>query len=172
LIKSQQIPLFPIVINSPHKRPNFAIRVFWTNQKVLTLLFSKFHKWSLIHWYTRLFGEPTVDRANGRQRNQRATRGLSRRLVGAPDCPVCTGHCPVSQEDRWAPDCPVRHPIESKYCLPKGFPTAPRPLGSIKGTPRRLQQEHKCSQQLYTSFRSILSLPLVCISLVCVKAKL
>jgi hypothetical protein len=100
LIKSQQIPLFPIVINSPHKRPNFAIRVFWTNQKVLTLLFSKFHKWSLIHWYTRLFGEPTVDRANGRQRNQRATRGLSRRLVGAPDCPVCTGHCPVSQEDR------------------------------------------------------------------------
>jgi hypothetical protein len=39
-----------------------------------------------------------------------------------------------------APDCPVRHPTESKYCLPKGIPTAPRPLGSIKGTPRRLQQ--------------------------------
>jgi hypothetical protein len=44
LIKSQKLPLFPIVINSPHKRPNFAIRVFWTNQKFLTLLFSKFHK--------------------------------------------------------------------------------------------------------------------------------
>jgi hypothetical protein len=45
LIKSQKLPLFPIVINSPHKIPNFAIRVFWTNQKVLTLLFLKFHKW-------------------------------------------------------------------------------------------------------------------------------
>jgi hypothetical protein len=45
LIKSQKLPLFPIVINSPYKRPNFAIRVFWTNQKVLTLLFLKFHKW-------------------------------------------------------------------------------------------------------------------------------
>jgi hypothetical protein len=45
LIKSQKLPLFPIVINSPHKRPNFAIRVFRTNQKVLTLLFTKFHKW-------------------------------------------------------------------------------------------------------------------------------
>jgi hypothetical protein len=53
-----------------------------------------------VRWYTRLSGEPTVDCANGRQRNQRATRGLSQRLVGAPDCPVCTGQCPVSQEDR------------------------------------------------------------------------
>jgi hypothetical protein len=32
LIKSQKLPLFSIVINSPHKRPNFAIRVFWTNE--------------------------------------------------------------------------------------------------------------------------------------------
>jgi hypothetical protein len=27
-----------------------------------------------------------------------------------------------------APDCPVRHPTESKDYLPKGIPTAPRPL--------------------------------------------
>jgi hypothetical protein len=71
-----------------------------------------------------------------------------------------------------APDCPVRYPTESKYCLPKWIPTAPRPLGSIKGTPRRHQQTNKCSQQLYTSLGSILSLTLVYISLVCVKAKL
>jgi hypothetical protein len=32
---------------------------------------------------TRLSGEPTVGRANGRE--------------GAPDCPVCTGQCPVRQ---------------------------------------------------------------------------
>jgi hypothetical protein len=49
-----------------------------------------------VWWYTA----PTVDCANGRQRNQQATRGLSQRLVGAPDCPLCTEQCPVSQEDR------------------------------------------------------------------------
>jgi hypothetical protein len=26
-------PPFPIIINSPHRRPNFAIGAFWTNQK-------------------------------------------------------------------------------------------------------------------------------------------
>jgi hypothetical protein len=28
-----------------------------------------------------------------------------------------------------APDCPVRHPIESKYCLPNGFQQLQGPLG-------------------------------------------
>jgi hypothetical protein len=133
--------------------------------------------------------------ANGRQRNQRATRGLSQRSVGAPDCPVCTRQCPVRQEvwratvgftrkgrrsgtgqalfmSGGAPDCPVHHPTEGNKCLPNGMPTAPRPLGTLKGTPRRLQQWHKCSQQVHTSFGSILSLPLLFISLVCVEAKL
>jgi hypothetical protein len=56
--------------------------------------------------------------------------------------------------------------------LPNEAPTAPRPLETIKGTPRRLQQAHKSSQEVHTSLGSILSLPLLCISLVCVKAKL
>jgi hypothetical protein len=133
-----------------------------------------------VRWCTGLSGEPTIDCANGRQRDQRATRGLSQQIVGTPDCPVCIGQCPVSQDDRcsngqlspiWKEivhrtsyrTCPVRHPTESKYCLPKWIPMAPRPLGSIKGTPRRLQQKNKCSQQLYTSLESILSLS--CISL-------
>ena len=71
-----------------------------------------------------------------------------------------------------APDCPVRHPTEGKDSFPNGIPTAPRPFEAIKGTSRCLQQRYKCSQQLYTSFGSILSLPLVYISLVCVEAKL
>jgi hypothetical protein len=54
----------------------------------------------IVQWCTGLSGEPTVDCANGRQRDQRATRGLSQRIVGASDCPVCTGQCPVSQDDR------------------------------------------------------------------------
>jgi hypothetical protein len=130
---------------------------------------------------TGLSGEPTVGWANGRPRNPRVTRGQANGQMGAPGCPVCTGQCPVRQRLQdcngrlvhlWkeirhqtvsggAPDCPVRHPTERKYCLPNGIPTAPRPLVPIKGTPRRLKQRHKCSQQLYTSLGSILSLPLV-----------
>jgi hypothetical protein len=56
--------------------------------------------------------------------------------------------------------------------LPNEAPTASRPFGTIKGTPRRLQQVKKSSQQVRTSFGSIHSLPLLCISLVCVEAKL
>jgi hypothetical protein len=56
--------------------------------------------------------------------------------------------------------------------LPNEAPTAPRPFEAIKGTPRRLKQVYKSSQQVHTSFGSILSLPLLCISLVCVEAKL
>jgi hypothetical protein len=50
-----------------------------------------------VRWYTRLSGEPTISRANGRPRNPRATRGKCQRSEGAPDCPVCTGQCPVRQ---------------------------------------------------------------------------
>jgi hypothetical protein len=56
--------------------------------------------------------------------------------------------------------------------LPNEAPTTPRPIGTIKGTPRCLQQVYKSSQEVHTSFGSILSLPLLCISLVCVEAKL
>jgi hypothetical protein len=46
---------------------------------------------------TGLSGEPTVGRANGRPRNPHATRGRANGQKGAPDCPVCTGQCPVRQ---------------------------------------------------------------------------
>jgi hypothetical protein len=143
----------------------------------------------------------TVRWANGRLRQRSATRsagnawpeptdswrtglsGVHRTLSGEPSRTLLQRSAELVLEgDRapdmlqdlsgGAPDCPMRHPTESKYCLPKWIPMAPRPLGSIKGTPRRLQQVHKCSQQLYTSLGSILSLTLVYISLVCVKAKL
>jgi hypothetical protein len=50
-----------------------------------------------IRWCTGLSGEPTVGRANDRSRNPRATRGRANGPKGAPDCPVCTGQCPVHQ---------------------------------------------------------------------------
>ena len=135
-----------------------------------------------IRWCTGLSGEPTVICANGRPCNPRATRGPRQRsaggtgLSGTPTAPeLQRSSAPEKEGDRapdklqdlsgGAPDCPVRHPTESKYCLPKWIPTAPRPLRSIKGTPRRLQNVYKCSQQLYTSLGSILSLSLLCKSL-------
>jgi hypothetical protein len=54
--------------------------------------------------FTGLFGgapdcpvKPTVDCANGWLRNPCATRGRANGRKGAPDCPVCTGQCPVCQ---------------------------------------------------------------------------
>jgi hypothetical protein len=47
--------------------------------------------------FTGLSGEPTIDCANGRPRNPRATRGRANGRQGAPDCPVCTGLCLVCQ---------------------------------------------------------------------------
>jgi hypothetical protein len=53
-----------------------------------------------VRWCTGLSGEPTVGRANGRPRNLRETRGQANGQKGAPNCPVCTGQCPVRQRLR------------------------------------------------------------------------
>jgi hypothetical protein len=37
-------------------------------------------------------------RANGRLRDQQATRGEPNGRMVAPDCLVCTGQCPVRQQ--------------------------------------------------------------------------
>jgi hypothetical protein len=39
-----------------------------------------------------------------------------------------------------APDCPVHHPTEGKFSLPSWPPTAPRCLGAIKWTLRRMEE--------------------------------
>jgi hypothetical protein len=44
----------------------------------------------IVRWCTGLSGEPTVPVANGRQRDQRATRGRANGHLVASDCPVCT----------------------------------------------------------------------------------
>jgi hypothetical protein len=44
-----------------------------------------------------------------------------------------------------APDCPVHHSTEGKYCLPIGSSMAPSCLGAIKGTPRRMDHDTKHS---------------------------
>jgi hypothetical protein len=86
-----------------------------------------------VRWCTGLSGEPTVGPANGRPRNPRATRGRANGQKGAPDCPVCTGQCPVRQATK------------GKNCLPGMLSTAPSCLGAIKGTPRRMEEYTKYS---------------------------
>jgi hypothetical protein len=50
-----------------------------------------------LRWSTGLSVEPTVASGNGRSHNLRATRVRANGRLGAPDCPVCTGQCPVCQ---------------------------------------------------------------------------
>jgi hypothetical protein len=87
---------------------------------------------------TGLSGEPTVDRANDRPRNLRVTRGRANGLMGAPDCPV-------------------HHPTEGKYCLPRMPPTAPSCLGAIKGTPRRMEKLPKHTLSIINHSHSVLA---------------
>jgi hypothetical protein len=113
-----------------------------------------------VRWCTRLSGEPTVDCANSRPRNPRATRGRANGRQGAPDsvrCANCRNSTTVGcailgkrsapDHEQWmsggAPDCPVRHPTEGKNCLPRMPPTAPSCLRAIKGTPRRMEESPK-----------------------------
>jgi hypothetical protein len=106
------------------------------------------------------------------------------RSYGAPNGPVPhTGRSGAPQKRKPANQWILCHALCAYYSLsdapttregwelPNEAPTAPRPCGAIKGTPMRLKQAHKCSQQVYTSFGSSLSLPLLYISLVCVEAK-
>jgi hypothetical protein len=59
---------------------------------------AKIHR--TVRWCTGLSSDPTVDCANGRPRNPRVTCGRANGRQGAPDCPVCTGQCPVRQLPR------------------------------------------------------------------------
>jgi hypothetical protein len=99
--------------------------------------------------FIRLSGEPTAPAANGRPRNQRATRGR----LGAPDCPVCTGQCRCANQSQGATVSCARYGRRSctghEQWLSSGAPDC---LGAIKETPRRMEENTKLT-------RNILRLP-------------
>jgi hypothetical protein len=64
-----------------------------------------------------------------------------------------TGH------EQWlsggAPDCPVRHPTEGNFGLPRMPPTAPSCLGAIKGTPSRMEEKSKHTLSILSLSHSV-----------------
>jgi hypothetical protein len=64
-----------------------------------------------------------------------------------------TGH------EQWlsggAPDCPVRHPTEGNFGLPRMPPTTSSCLGAIKGTPRRIEESSKHTLSILSLLHSV-----------------
>jgi hypothetical protein len=112
--------------------------------------------------------EPTVSWRTG-------LSGVHQTLSGAPRGPRAQRSAsPEKEGDRaldkllfmsgGAPDCPVRHPTEGKDSFPNEAPTAPRPFGAIKGTPRRLKQNKRAANKCIHHLDQF-SLSLSCVSL-------
>jgi hypothetical protein len=117
---------------------------------------AKIHR--TVRWCTGLSGEPTAPEptVSSTISGRRITHGQSQRSLG------CTGLSGVPRGPRvqWsaspekernqtlfmsggASDYTVSQLIEGKNCLPNGDPTTPSCFGSIKGTPRRMEQYMK-----------------------------
>jgi hypothetical protein len=110
-----------------------------------------------VWWCTGLSGEPTVASANGRLQSAgktwtAPTVSWGTGLSGAPMGPEeQRSDAPDLEGDR-APDsyraCPVHHSTEGRNCLPRLSPTAPSCLGTIKGTPRRMEENTKLTRNI------------------------
>jgi hypothetical protein len=93
-LRSLGAPDCPVVHRTVSGAPGWSL-VNWPLTGIRRRRTAKIHR--TVRWCTRLSGEQTVGRANGRPRNPRVTRGRANGLMGAPDCPVCTRQCPVRQ---------------------------------------------------------------------------
>jgi hypothetical protein len=136
-----------------------------------------------VRWCTGLSGEPTVGWANGRPHNPRATRGKSQWSEGAPDCPVCTGQCPVRQRLQSANSrlrqrrkeictgqCPVVHRTVRCARRQKAriafLECSQRLLAALvlKGTPRHMEEYTKHSLSIVDHSHFILAHLFDCLS--------
>jgi hypothetical protein len=93
-LRSLGAPDCPVVHRTVSGAPGWRL-VNWPLSGIRRRRMAKIHR--TVRWCTGLSGEPTIGRANGRPCNLRVTRGRANGLMGAPDCPVCTGQCPVRQ---------------------------------------------------------------------------
>jgi hypothetical protein len=81
--------------------------------------------------HARRVAEPTVRRGH---RTVRCANSSESPTVGF-----------AKEGKKSAPDCPVRQATEGKNCLPGMLSTTPSCLGTIKGTPRRMEENTKHS---------------------------
>jgi hypothetical protein len=58
MIKSQKLPLFPIIKHSPHKRPNFDSKSYFDKSKVILYSFSKISQVAADPFALALFSPP------------------------------------------------------------------------------------------------------------------
>jgi hypothetical protein len=154
--------------------------VIWPLSGIRRRRLAKIHR--TVRWCTGLSGEPTVGRTIRAWRVAEPTVRWGHWTVWcAPDSVRCAngsksatvdcanlGRRSAPDREQWmsggAPDCPVRHLTECKNCLPGLLPTAPRPLGPIKGTSRRLKQDTSAANKC-RHHSDQFSLSLSCISL-------
>jgi hypothetical protein len=94
---------------------------------------------------------------------------VHRTVSGAPTSPEEQWSDALDMEGDRAPDmnngCPVvHHSTEGKNCLPSWSPTAPRCLGAIKETPRRMEENTKHSLNILRHLDSAPTHLLRCVS--------
>jgi hypothetical protein len=93
-LRSLGAPDCPVAHRTVSGAPSWRL-VNWPLSGIRRRRTAKIHR--TVRWCIGLSGEPTIGRTNGRPRNQRVTRGRANSLMGAPDCPVCTGKCSMRQ---------------------------------------------------------------------------
>jgi hypothetical protein len=97
LLHSLGVPDSPMVHRTVSGAPGWAL-ANWPLSRIRRRRTTIIHR--TVRWCTGLSGEPTAARATvGRAIHARRVAHANGRL-GAPDCPVCTGQCPVRQPAR------------------------------------------------------------------------
>jgi hypothetical protein len=97
LLLSLGAPNCPVVHRTVSGAPGWAL-ANWPLSGIRRRRMAIIHR--TVRWCTGLFGEPTAANATvGRAICARRMAPANGRL-GAPDCPVCTGQCPLRQPAR------------------------------------------------------------------------
>jgi hypothetical protein len=77
------------------------------------------------------------------QKHHKGNLGVYGRSTNTDNQPITRFSARILFTVRCAPDCPMHPRAEGNHGLPNGAPAAPRSLGAIKGTPRRMEQYTK-----------------------------
>jgi hypothetical protein len=138
-----------------------SVRCAKLTQAKLLLSGNRRRRTTIIHWtvwcapdcpVSQRSAGPTVGRVIRARRVAEPTARRGHRTVRcAPESVWCANGSKAptvgfaKEGKKSAPDCPVRQATEGKNCLLEMLSTAPSCLGTIKGTPRRMEEYTKHS---------------------------